>query len=472
MGGMDKPDAPPPSGVVTGETSVVTALPTAPGAPADVSEGKTERLAVMRHELAELQLRLTEAQQRIAAELQGRAEDADRIEDLEERVQAQDSKAREDAARIAELGNENTEVRTRLESSNKALEELRVSLEARDARIEELDRKQRDLNQELEAHTSALGDLKTQLAARDAELAVGLANRESEQAARKQLESELEALVGKHREVTEQLETRTSALRETRERLAEREAALTATTSERNAHQDTSARLESELQETRRALEAGRARAQELAQQITSLGQGILDTVVADDPRSAQPARSAASGPAPTKPPPIPIDEAKPRPAMEAPPLATAPRSRTLPLILGMAVGAAVSLAVVRFAAVNTGSDSGDVAGASQQPDTANPPPPSPSFANPVADQSAQPASAAQTDSTKSPAVPPADAQGIGIVVLPPEAEGRRVFVDGHRLEPKNGRLEIPCGTHEIQIGSKGEPRAVDVACVGETEIR
>jgi hypothetical protein len=46
-------------------------------------EAKAERVAAMRRELAELQRQLIDAQQRIATELQGRADDADRFEALE-----------------------------------------------------------------------------------------------------------------------------------------------------------------------------------------------------------------------------------------------------------------------------------------------------------------------------------------------------------------------------------------------------
>src|SRR5688572_25870462 len=68
------------------EDSVMALLP----------EAKAERVAAMRRELADLQRQLIDAQQRIATELQGRAEDAERFEALE-------VKAQQSATRITEL---------------------------------------------------------------------------------------------------------------------------------------------------------------------------------------------------------------------------------------------------------------------------------------------------------------------------------------------------------------------------------
>jgi septal ring factor EnvC (AmiA/AmiB activator) len=462
---MDKPDTPPSSSAGTTEGSVVSALPTGPGAPLEATEGRTERIAVMRHELAELQRQLIEAQQRVAAELQGRAEDADRIETLEERVQAHETKAQEDAARIAALGDEGTELRSRLETANKTLDELRVALEARDGRVEELYRKTRELTQELELSGVSLGEAKTQLAARDAELATRVAHLQTEQKTRTHLEGELEALTAKHREISEQLETHTASLRETKALLAAREAELTTKAAE---HEDTKQRLEGELQDTRRALDAGRARAQELAKQITTLGEGMLEVVVTNEPRAAQSARSARPS---TRPPLVEPHASEPRPmaAVETTHVVAAPRSRLWPAVVGVIIGGAVSLSVVKLTGPTDGSEPHAGAGASQQ-DVATPPP---SFANPVADQPSQPPADAsvQVENVADASLPSAEPRP-GVIVLPKEAEGRRVYVDGRRLEPKNGRLEVPCGPHDLKIGSQGETRRIDVACVGETEVR
>ena len=495
---MDSPDRPPSSSAPPDDGSAVVAdRPAGPeaGAPAavEVAEGKTERIAVMRHSLAELQRQLLDAQQRIAAELQGRAEDADRFEELEARVQTHEVKAREDAARIAELGAEAADVRARLESASKTGEELRRELAARDARIEESHTKHRELTEQLETHVSSLRDTKSLLAARDAELATRLAERDADQATRTRLEHELEASVGKHRELTEQLETHATSLREAKALLADRDATLATRTAERDAQQETRTRLEGELEEARRALDAGRARAQELAKQLTSFGTEMLEAVVTGDPRGAPPARSAAVPPSAPKPPDLPgtrpprlptgphadpvedaqVIEAKPVAAVE--PSKVPARSRTGASILvlgGIAVGVVVSLAVGELggSTTTTATQPRDVAG---EPLAASP------VASavggdqptvPAADASASPEDA--WNASTSGAAPSADAQRTGIIVLPAEADGHRVFVDGRRFEPKNGRVEVPCGKHDVRIGGRGEPRMLDVACDGETELR
>src|SRR5262245_41349839 len=77
-----------PAAVERTEHSVMEGLPPA----------KAERVAAMRRELAELQKQLLDAQQKIATEVQGRAEDAERLEALEAletRLQEQEVKAKE-----------------------------------------------------------------------------------------------------------------------------------------------------------------------------------------------------------------------------------------------------------------------------------------------------------------------------------------------------------------------------------------
>jgi DNA repair exonuclease SbcCD ATPase subunit len=395
---MDKPDGPPSSSATPGAPEVPTAV--------EGGEAKTERIALMRHELAELQRQLIDVQQKIAAELQGRAEDADRFEELEARLKEQEDKAREDAARIAAIGAERSDLRARLESAGKTAEELRRELEARSARIEEAGRKHRELSEQLDSHVASLRDTKSQLAARDAELATRLAERDTEQATRARLERELEASLGKQRELTEQLETGASSLREAQAQLAARDAELATRTSERDAQQEARLHLEGELEKTQRALDGGRARLQKLAEQIFSVGQGMLDAAATGEPRGA------------------------PETSVEAP----------------------------------------DVAGAPAQP---------PRVGEPVGDE--QPAAAAAgaiaqpeatADAGASGAALSAGALRAGIIVLPPEADGHRIFVDGHQVQPKNRRVDVPCGKHQVQIGSRSEPQVLDVACDGETELR
>jgi chromosome segregation ATPase len=265
---MDKPDRPPSSNATPDEPSALAApeVPTV----VEASDARTERIAFMRHELAELQRQLIDAQRRVATELEGRAEDADRIEELEARLQAQEVKAREDAARIAELADESSGLRVRLESAGRTAEQLRRELEASKARVEESDSKCGELARDLEEQVSSLRDTKTLLAARDEEVATTLAERDAERAARARLEGELQAALGKHGELGEELESSHASLTAVKKLLSESEAELAAMTLERDAQQETRLQVEDDLDKTRRTLEAGRARVQQLAEQISS----------------------------------------------------------------------------------------------------------------------------------------------------------------------------------------------------------
>ena len=449
--------------------------PDSPGAGAapvtEIVEGKTERIASMRHELVGLQRHLLEAQQRITAELQGRAEDADRLEALELRVQEHETKVSERGARIEELENDNARLRVQFESAGKAVEELRRELESRDARLEESATKTRELAEELEKAIASLRDTNAQLVARETELASSASDRESQHATK----TELEAALGKHRELTELLDSHVTSLRDVQGQLADRESELTNRTFERDAHQATLTRLQTELDETRRALDAGKGRAQELAKQLASFAQELNDAVV--------PARSStASHRIPSAPPPIPTTRrsspqiAVPTEAIvveASPPPAS--RVRMALLVLG---GITVGLVLGIFVMNMRGSTTPDATPA--KPVSAEPTEasalddrrPAASAADAAVESDfMRTANQLPGDASTSSAPPFADAQVTGIIVLPPEADGHRVFVDGKRIEPKNGRVEVPCGKHEVQIGSRGEPRALDVACNGPTEI-
>ena len=470
---MDKPDRPPSSGASPGDVPSAADRSAVPEATAvEITEGRTERIAVMRHELAHLQLQLIDAQQRVAAEMQGRAEDADRLEELEARVQEQEVKAREDAARIAQLTTASSDLRARFESASHTIEELRREQEASEARSEESRKKHRELTEQLETHVASLHDTKTMLAAQDAELATKLAERDSERATRIRLESELEASLGKHRELTDLIETHASSLRETKALLADRETELASRTSERDAQQETRIRLEGELGEARRALDAGRARAQELARHIATLGQE-LDAVATGEPAGSAAPPSTSS--TPPRRPPAGLEAAlvEAHAIEAAPPAELAPsRARGLILVLGgLAVGVAGTFAAIelRGAKEKTATRPAEIADAPPAP---QPPPGAVSDTQPTAPATAAKAQpAAASDASPSVAAPSADDQRTGIIVLPPEAEGHRVFVDGRPVQPTSGRLEVPCGKHEFQIGSRGEPRSLEVACGGETVL-
>ena len=78
------------------EHSVVEGLP----------DAKTERIASMRRELADLQQHLIQAQQRVATELQGRVEDAERLEALETFVQEHELDSQKEATCLGEFETE------------------------------------------------------------------------------------------------------------------------------------------------------------------------------------------------------------------------------------------------------------------------------------------------------------------------------------------------------------------------------
>jgi hypothetical protein len=87
---------------------------------------------------------------------------------------------------------------------------------------------------------------------------------------------------------------------------------------------------------------------------------------------------------------------------------------------------------------------------------------------------SPQPAPTENAGATAESAVPspaPAVTTTDGAIVLPPEAAGHRVFVDGKVVEVTGSRAVVPCGAREVRIGSRGAAVKVDVACGAETAV-
>lgn len=60
---------------------------------------------------------------------------------------------------------------------------------------------------------------------------------------------------------------------------------------------------------------------------------------------------------------------------------------------------------------------------------------------------------------------------GTGILVAPSYSQGRRVFVDGKSIGEGPGELQAPCGSHQVQIGSAGKLKTVDIPCGGKLEL-
>jgi hypothetical protein len=461
---MDKPERPPSSSAPPDEPSALAGPEV--GTVVEANEARTERIAFMRHELAELQRQLIEAQRRVATELEGRAEDADRIEELEARLHDQEVKAREEAARIAELTDEISGLRVRLESASRTAEQLRRELDSSKARVEESERKHGELAQELEEQVSSLRDTKTLLAARDEEVATTLAERDAERTARARLEGELQAALAKQDALGEELESSNASLTAVKKLLSGSEAELAAMTSERDAQQETRLQVEDDLDRTRRTLEAGRARVQQLAEQIFKLGQAMVDAAVTGEPRGVAPEPSPVVAPA--TPPPPPIPQAKPEVALESVRTPAPSRARNLLLVLGgIGVGVAASLGVVKLR--------GSSAPATTPSPVANEPVAARQLAYPVGEEpptaSVDRTGAQPADAGISGATPSAGAERVGIIVLPPEADGHRVYVDDRQVQPKNGRIEVACGPHTVKIGSRSEARPLEVACGGETVL-
>jgi hypothetical protein len=52
-----------------------------------------------------------------------------------------------------------------------------------------------------------------------------------------------------------------------------------------------------------------------------------------------------------------------------------------------------------------------------------------------------------------------------GTLVLPPAAEGHRVYIDGRLIGALPAELVVPCGRHVVKIGSRGRDQRVVVPC-------
>jgi hypothetical protein len=398
----------------------------------------------MRHELADVQRQLGEAQQRIAAELQARAEDADRFEAVEERLRGIEDKAREEAARLAAANAEIEGLRSQLQTADGTLADLCGELEARDARLEE-------------------------------------------------------NLVACH-ELTGQLESRASLLREATARLAEREAELAARTSERDTEKSTRTRLERELEEMRVVFGAARAKSQEMGKRMVSLGQELAEALGTKEQGSqAEPVagdRATSEGIESNSGPPSPPAHGTPRTASSASAWPTAApsqsegdKSQSPPDLLPARPPASVvqastktasrsggfvfmlagiAIAAVAFFLLKATRSSSTALGGS--PLDIRPATVAPGGDTDPSEPTAMPAAtnAQPQDATEAGAALPIDANN-GVVVFPPDALGHRIFVDGRVVEPTDARVEVRCGNREVRIGSQGALRKLYVACGKET---
>jgi len=399
----------------------------------------------MRRELADLQRQLIEAQQRIATELQGRADDAERFEALEARAQAQDVKAQQDAARIGELEKEIFGMRPLLASLTTSAADLRRDLAARDLELEDARRQHRDVTDQLEAQSSSLRETKAQLEARAAEHAEVTRELEAQRKQHGEVTQQLEAQRKQHGEVTQQLESHAASLRDAKALVATRDAELTAMTSERDA-------LKGELEAARRDLDAVHAKARDVASQLVRLGHDLTDGEIV--PASAPPT------------PRTPIVDAQPTAAR---PAASRSGLKVLLLLAGVLVlGSTATYAIVK----STESSPSAVVNR----DDPRPPPPSPVAAPVEARPAPDPAVRREDSPTLASGAnvtdtPKEELATDGVIVLPEAAAGHRVFVDGQLAEVKSSRVVVPCGSREVRIGSRGAAQTLDVKCGGETTL-
>lgn len=410
---------------------------------------KAERVAAMRRELAELQKQLTEAQQRIATELQGRADDAERLEDLE--------------AEVAEL-----------RAKAAAAEDVQSTHAKLESELEEERTKHRDAREQLAMQETALSDANALVVTRNTELAEITSKRDAVQAELDAAKREIEVARARLWDVAKQIVQLGNGLLEPAPVTAEPPKPVV---------DDVRVEPKSVVEDVR-----VEPKSEEAA------------------PAEASPAESGSKPAIPlpavkrAEPPPIPArvdsdldaapifevtEEAKP-----ASPLRTA-----MVLIGGVAAGCAVTFALMRGhgATARAAVDTQDMAAPIEAPAAANTPPamqgepaamqPSPAQPDvttppteatatntaPAATNTAPTATNTATAATNTASAAAASTEGV--IVLPESADGHRVYVDRKVVQVKDSRATVSCGTHEVRIGSSGTAQTIDIACGGETTL-
>ena len=59
-----------------------------------------------------------------------------------------------------------------------------------------------------------------------------------------------------------------------------------------------------------------------------------------------------------------------------------------------------------------------------------------------------------------------------GDIVPDGAPRGHRIFVDGHAVGETPATVSAPCGMHQVQIGSKGTLRKVEIPCGGSVSVK
>jgi hypothetical protein len=272
--------------------------------------------------------------------------------------------------------------------------------------------------------------------------------------------------------------------------------------------------IKGELDQAWRDLDVGRAKARDVASQLARMGQDLVDdgkpvvARAADDGKPVTPRASDDDKPVvartvtdrqvpPPLPPPRAAAVAKPEPAevifeVTEDPKPAASRMRTgLLLVAGVLVGCAATFAIMNSRSSNAAGYSHEQAAlpssavaaplATEPAPQAMPAPTAPRMGvepsadpstgteqpPPASDLGTSPGTAGATAAVAAPTASTTE----GTIVLPPEAAGHRVFVDGRVIEVKGSRAMVPCGARELRIGSQGPAQKLDVACGGETAV-
>jgi serine/threonine-protein kinase len=82
--------------------------------------------------------------------------------------------------------------------------------------------------------------------------------------------------------------------------------------------------------------------------------------------------------------------------------------------------------------------------------------------------QAAAPVPAAAPE--PAPAPEPA-ASTTGVMKTAAATPGRRIFVDQRTVGQTPDPIVVPCGVHQVRVGSHGKTLAVDVPCGGEISV-
>jgi hypothetical protein len=245
--------------------------------------------------------------------------------------------------------------------------------------------------------------------------------------------------------------------------------------------------LKAELETVRAELEAGRTKARDVATQFAKFSQELADGGILlptrdrpHPPPIPPPRPSAASIPVPA------VEEIIEVKAEPEEPKRSGLGGTLLMLVGGVILGSIVTYTIVASSSSSASpttsarEEAPSMEGAGAQPaqEPIAQPQPTPTPAQPEATNTVAPTTVAAPVAADVTAVaapvqaPPASDKTDGVLILPDEAEGHRLFVDGKKIEFAGDRATVPCGTHEIRIGSRGAPRTLDIPCGGETTMQ